>query len=370
MSSKDSASKELSQAWRKFCDEIKETGDTILNATPDTPHHNFDQAEGFRYISRITRLAFEQIIENSDPLAPLLQRGAREDIKMGCDNPDSYYLLANLSGDHNYKIIGKRNTIQYFSMGTYYGGDYGKSGRSGIGGSLESSDLLLDEEGNFVVNISCTKQPGNWLAMEAEENHQLIVRQTYLDRQNEVPAELSIERIGENTQPAPLSAEIMRDNLQRAATYVSGSISVFIDWTENFKKEPNSLNALSDTVKASAHGDPNLYYFMGYWTLAEDEALIISVMPPECEYWNFQLNNYWMESLDYRFHCVDLNAHKVQYNEDGSFQLIVAHKDPGHVNWIETAGHGHGTMGLRWVNAREYPRPNCKVLKLSELADY
>ncbi len=41
--------------------------------------------------------------------------------------------------------------------------------------------------------------------------------------------------------------------------------------------------------------------------------------------------------------------------DDGSFQLVVAHEDPGHPNWINTAGHHHGTVALRWVRTDAHP---------------
>jgi hypothetical protein len=46
----------------------------------------------------------------------------------------------------------------------------------------------------------------------------------------------------------------------------------------------------------------------------------------------------------------------------------VAHRDPGHANWIDTAGHEHGSMCVRWVLAREHPQPVTSVVPLSELA--
>ena len=31
------------------------------------------------------------------------------------------------------------------------------------------------------------------------------------------------------------------------------------------------------------------------------QALVIRAKVPVCDHWNFQLNNFWLESLDYRW---------------------------------------------------------------------
>lgn len=59
-----------------------------------------DRAEGFRYLTRILRLALESELENAEPMTPRLQLGCRADIKFACDNPDSYYLKAKLDSRH------------------------------------------------------------------------------------------------------------------------------------------------------------------------------------------------------------------------------------------------------------------------------
>ena len=101
--------------------------------------------------------------------------------------------------------------------------------------------------------------------------------------------------------------------------------------------------------------------------LAPDEALVIDFTPPECEYWNFQLNNHWMESLDYRYHRIDVNHHGAVPAEDGSVRLVVAHEDPGTANWLDTAGHARGTMCLRWIRADHHPDPRTQLVKRADL---
>ena len=72
-------------------------------------------------------------------------------------------------------------------------------------------------------------------------------------------------------------------------------------------------------------------------------------------------------SLDYRHHRIHVNKHTATYEPDGSVRIVVAHRDPGLPNWIDTVGHESGTMCFRWVRAQGHPQPRTRVVPLSEL---
>jgi hypothetical protein len=350
-------------AWVEFCKALERAGDVILREA--TPGNAFDRAEGFRYLSRLTRAALESHIEFADPRAPVFRRPAHETIKMGADNPDNHYQSAAVSGAYEYRIRGTRGTVHYLGLGTYVG-SYGSGGRMGQSGYLEAADMRIEPDGSFEILASCEERPGaNWLRMEPDTSL-LIVRQTFEDRTAETIADLHIERIG-GESPQPLSPEAIDRGLASAAAYVTGTASLFADWAEGFAKRPNELPPFDPAVATAAHGDPNICYFHGYWVLASDEALVVDATPPVCDYWNFQLNNHWMESLDYRYHRIDVNHRSARYEDDGSVRLVVAHEDPGVGNWLDTAGHSRGTMCLRWIRAAEHPRPRTRVVKLRDL---
>jgi hypothetical protein len=332
---------------------------------PGSPRDPLDRAEGYRYLTRLLRVALEAQLEFADPLWPVLRRPAHETAKMGADNPDNQYLAAAIDGAHAYRVWGTRGTVHYLGFGSYAGG-YGSSGRRGQTGYVDARALAIAPDGTFELTLSRERRPGNWLAL-GPDSALFIVRQTFLDRARERPAELRIERIGATGGPPPLTAEALERGLAAAAAWVRGTAELFADWAEGFARRPNRLPPFDPAVAAAAHGDPNIAYYHGYWELADDEALRIELEPPACEYWNFQLDNHWMESLDWRYHTIALNGAQARTRADGSVRLVVAHADPGVPNWIDTAGHRRGTMCLRWVGAREHPTPRTRVVKADSL---
>lgn len=354
------------QSWNDFCDALKAAGAAM--SFPGAPQDPFNQAEGYRYLSRLARAGLTAFIEHADTNAPVLHRVVNETTKLGADNPDNFYQTAALDGNHEYKIIGRRNTIAYLSFGTQ-SGNYGQGRGLPPTGHIESNRIETDEDGCFELIVSRKPQTGNWLPMSLETGT-LVVRQTFLDREAETPADLRIERIScpeDECRPSAWTARKLDEGLKNAGALVAGAPLLFAKWARDFKKHSNRLPMFDPQTSLAAGGDPNITYYHSHWEIAQDEALVIEVMPPECEHWNFQLNNYWMESLDYRYHQIHTNKHLALLEDDDSVRLIVAHENPGLPNWLETAGHTSGTMCFRWVRAKEHPQPRTRLVKLSSL---
>ncbi|GAB3278244.1 DUF1214 domain-containing protein [Parahaliea aestuarii] len=366
MSEQDSNERVMSgQAWADFCDGLKEAGQLVFaEKAPATP---FDRAEGYRYLSRMLRAGLESFVEGGDPAFPVLRCPAHETIKLGADNPDNHYQSAPLNPQYDYRLKGSRGTVDYLGFGTVIN-RYSSGGGMKTDGFLDSREIEIDGEGNFEIIISQREQPGNWLRMGPETNS-LNVRQTFQDRKREVRAELTLERIGwENDRPAPLTPEKLDRGLQGTVQFVKMTTGLFEGWAESFLPTTNQVAPADQAYCQAIGGDPNIYYFHSAWELADDEALVVEApVIPQCQTWNFVLQNWWMESLDFRYHNIHFNKHTAHYEPDGSVKIIVAHQKPDHPNWVETTGHNRGTLCWRWIGAKEHPPVNARVVKFSEL---
>lgn len=352
------------RAWEEFCDALKRAGAQVLR--PEAPASELDRAEGYRYLSRLLRLGLEMHLEYADPDFPGFFAPSHETAKIGGDNPDNLYLMARLNGRHEYVVRGERGTVPYLSFGTQKGG-YESDGRMEQTGFLDGSELAVGADGRFEVVLSGARRPGNWLKIEPSSNA-LIVRQTFLDRRAEQPARLSIARLDAGERPAPLTAERLHTGLRNAARFVDGTARLFAGWSQGFQQHANALPPANQALCQSVGGDPNIFYYHSYWKLAPNEALVVHLARiPECRFWNLQVSNYWMESLDYRHHCISVNKHSARLDADGGATIVVSARNPDRPawpNWLETAGHASGTLCLRWVGAKQPVHPTTEIVRL------
>ncbi len=88
---------------------------------------------------------------------------------------------------------------------------------------------------------------------------------------------------------------------------------------------------------------------MGHYDITSDQAIVITLpvtdAPP---YLGFQLGSLWYISLDYINHQTSLNGTQAQADPDGKIRIVVADKNPGVTNWVETLGHAKGYLQFRW----------------------
>ncbi len=353
------------QAWGEFCDLLKKAGDVVLREDLDTDA--FDRAEGLRYLTRLLRAGFVSFAEQLGPRHPRF-RAMPDLVKMGLDNPDNYYVSATVNAQYTYRIRGRRGSIHYMSFAAQNQNFAAKDRITGGAGHLEDKQLTLEPDGSFEILASQEEQPGNWLRM-APDTKQILLRQTFLDRTREQPVEVEIECLDADEPLPPLDPERVPGMLLGSAMYAMGCAQWFADWVTDFRNHaPVNAFHLPDLENHRVvGGDPNIRIWLGLWELADDQALVIEMTPPECDYWNFQLGNIWAESLDYRFRRVHVSSGQAALRDDGSVQLVVAHEDPGHPNFLDVSGHRHGTMCVRWVRAQDHPEPRCRVVSLDDL---
>lgn len=350
------------ETWNEFCDLLRKAGEVLHRA--DLAASTLELAEGHRYLGRLLRAGLMAFGERTGARFPVF-RAMPDGVKMGLDNPDNYYVSATVSGRHSYRISGRRGTIHYLSFAAQSQNFAARDSIAGGAGHLNDADLVLDADGRFEIIASQTECPGNWLRMTPQTS-QILVRQTFLDRRAEQPVEIAIECLESDGPPPPLDPAAVSGQLLGAAMYAMGCAQWFADWVMDFDKHAalNHFHLPSEEQHRLVGGDPNIRIWLGRWQLAADEALVIEMTPPRCHYWNFQLGNIWAESLEYRFRRTHINSGSAEVSDDGTVRLIIAARDPGSANWIDTAGHTRGTMCVRWVRADSHPEPRCSVVQL------
>src|SRR4029453_18277083 len=148
------------------------------------------------------------------------------------------------------------------------------------------------------------------------------------------PADFEIEALDRAAPPPPMSVDLLAHRLRAVTTFIRETIQ--------FAPLPGSLPpnllgpALPWNPRQSGWGTPDNVYSLGLFRLELDEALVITGRSPTCVYFGAQLWNPHMRALDYRYPRGSLNGSEIGFEPDGSFTLVVAHRDPGMPNWLDT----------------------------------
>jgi hypothetical protein len=90
-------------------------------------------------------------------------------------------------------------------------------------------------------------------------------------------------------------------------------------------------------------------YSMAPYVLGPDQALILRGRWPDCRCANVSLWNRHMQTYDFTTRRVSLNRKQTGLEPDGSFRMVLAHRDPGLGNWLDTEGRPFGLVFWRFM---------------------
>ena len=369
-------------AMRGLLDTIRDAEDQLLR-----PERGFSQeelAEAERSLAHLLYTGLDFWLE-ANPQRPVFRRYVTPTRKLlGC-NPDSIYYFAPIQDDKSYRIKGNVGAAVFTSFTIERGSHEGHAARGSIS-ALSDLDMEIESDGSYEIVVSREKPAkGNWMKLE-DGASQITTRHYHESRHSigtvpgtVIPIDLEV------IDPEPLSPnggdESVANHLEWVANFVREHAAMtFQDRRNAFEMakklgwvstEPNEFTKPGQWATVAgdqAYGNTHAWYAQARYALEPDEALVMTGRFPDCRFANVVLWNSFMQSYDYANRQISLNRNQIQYEEDGSFRIVVAHEDPGVPNWIDTEGRGTGTVYWRYMFPTSKPkRVRTKVVKASTL---
>jgi hypothetical protein len=347
---------ELAQAWSHLMHRLEDAAQMV--ESHPVSHNRADRAAGMRHLLVLLAAGIDEALRfDPDPILCVQRASTNDVVTWGMECPDCLYTGATLRGGESYRLLGNRGTARYVGLQTM----------NGIASTANAlvDELAVDGNGNFEVVLSAQEHDGNWMRIEGA-HPTLTVRHFFYDWDTEVPSSLRIERIGD-----PVHREVphidpdlvVSRQLVALGDFVHDNLEFFLQFgaaaPSNGFLPPIDRTAMG----AAAENKP----VIGRWELGSDEALILEVEPPQGVYWSFSLGNPWWETIHYGRHQSSLNAHQAVVDSDGLVRVVVCGRDPGVVNWLDTAGFSNGAIILRCVRTSTAPTPSARVVSFDEI---
>jgi len=350
-------------AFRRLVETLLKASEVIKG--PLGARSSRERAEGYRHLLRLASVACEMFVENGDRAHPVFTRWMEAGRKLLGDNPWTIYDVALISPALTYRLSGQRGETTYLGICVY---GTKEDGQRRIVSNIDDSDLAFAEDGTFELVLSKERPlphrlaAANWLQLD-DEATDVLVRQYFLDRPAQKKAHYEITAEPLPPTPEALSEEELALRIDEAARWIFDIINVEVTISALAEKstpvvmrdgtdyeDAEGVDTIDYSWVAKAMPSPAITY-TGNWIndLGDDEAIVITGAPPKARYWSIQFLTRWMESPDYRHFEVFFTSENTALEEDGSFRILVAHRNPGVPNWLDTTGMSSGNIAVRAV---------------------
>ena len=163
--------------------------DVVRQAT-GVPETDVDLAEGYRWVTRLSRLVLDWIVEKSDPLHPQLFDLQDEYKKLLVDNPDVHYTFCVLDDTRSYRLLGLPGGVRVSRHDLRHrrSGRDRSAGRTGTQTQTHIDEFELGPNGEVDILIAPASampdpRPRNSVVLEPG-TAQLAIRETYFEKRS------------------------------------------------------------------------------------------------------------------------------------------------------------------------------------------
>ena len=314
---------------------------------------------------------------DDDPAAPVFRQIVTSTRKSLGDNADAIYYDASVSWDYAYRVRGRTGGAVYVSF-TVEAGEHDGNFPTATAGVINDTQFDIGADGSFELFLNGPKRERNWLALPPEAARITSRHYWEQERSPAIPPipdlALDIQVVdGPSAPPAPPSDASVAAGLRRVTNYVrsrsleqtrpgEGDQPAFVS------REPNAFpKPVTPGTHALAAFDAK--YSMAPYVLGPDEALVMTGRwPAKCRCANVSLWNRFLQTYDYAHRQVSLNRAQTKLEPDGSYRIVIAHRDPGVPNWLDTEGRPFGLVFWRFfLPEEEVDTPQAEVVPLEKV---
>jgi len=303
----------------------------------------------------------------ADPQRPVFQRWLSPTKKLLGDNPDAVYYGAITDPAGTYRIRGNTLGAVYTSFTVEAGAQEGHLSK-GLVSTLNDDEIEVAADGSYEIIASPDPQPRNWLKLAP--NAGSITTRHYWEWERNVAADptfhvpLWIEPLEPPGPAAPMDDAAIAAGIRRVINFVRGATIDFPDLPPEVmpawvSREVNRFSGAEpgDSNTGIGYSAKDIDYRQTIYELDLDQALVMRGRFPRCRFANVVLWNHRLQTPPYRYRRVSLNRRQVRYQADGSFEIVVAHRNPGRPNWIDPAGVRSGMIFWRFLLPEEEVAP-------------
>jgi hypothetical protein len=313
----------------------------------------------------------------TDATRPRFQRIVSATRKITGDNADAIYYDAPVDPRYAYRVRGRMDGAVYVSFTIECDTANGDMA-SRTGGVLNDTqfDVDGDGDGRFELRFGGEPAPRNWLALPPGATR--ITTRHYYENERPAAADptrnpaLEIAVIGGTPVPPAPSDESVAAGVRRVATFVRSR--TLNQKPRDQREQPpfvsNTPNQFPKPIPPGAFGLAafDAHYSMAPYVIGPDDALVIRGRWPKCRCANVSLWNRHMQTYDFANRQVSLNRAQTVLERDGSFRMILAHRDPGRPNWLDTEGRPFGLVFWRFMLAEgDVETPRAEVVPFAKL---